>query len=56
MGPKNPKTKARNTAVSVPTIVKPMVNTESAFSSGRLAKRNSVVSMPKVSMTRISAT
>ena len=65
MGVINPNIKARKMAVSVPTVAKAVVNTVSGhrwpgavdFVPGpSLAKRNSVVSMPKVSRTRMSAT
>ena len=55
MGPMKRKTVRRNSAVSPRMTEKPVENTVSGFSRSSLAKRNSVVSIPKVRMTNISA-
>ena len=55
----NPNSNSRNTAVSEPTTaiaVIAVVNTVSGLLRSSLAKRNRVVSIPKVSNTSISAT
>ena len=55
MGLIKPKTNSRNTAVSVATVAKAVVKTVSGLAFSSLAKRNSVVSMPNVSSTSMSA-
>ena len=52
----NPNSNSRNTAVSEPTTAIAVVNTVSGLLRSSLAKRNRVVSIPKVSNTSISAT
>ena len=55
MGVMKPKIDSRKTAVSVPTVAKAVEKTVSGLYRSSLAKRKSVVSMPKVSSTIISA-
>ena len=50
-----PNRNVRNTTVNVATVAIAVEKTVSGFSRSSLAKRNSVVSMPKVSRTRNSA-
>ena len=52
----NPNSNSRNTVVSEPTTAIAVVNTVSGLLRSSLAKRNRVVSIPKVSNTSISAT